>query len=389
MYQIKNACSDMRKHVGFYGIMFVQLVICFTLFSYSLVSVIKLSDGLRQLHDLARESSFVLLETTSENQIAKIFDDEERAFEKLEGIFAYLEENNVRYMVNWRYEWGYEEDAPNRIPISEYTVNKEFLDLNNIQVCEGRMFEEEDYQISGNQVPVLVGKDLQEEYQLGQTFTYQDGDLGEECVAKVVGILNEHATRFNIGFFENETLNNAILKPFSVEMFLKGKNMASFDMALGGMVFITDAKTANQVAEYIEKTETFTFELETVDDMLKEISERHKPQMEFQIFILVLVFVFVVFGFVSWMLVMMEKNMVEYAIHIHCGASVEMIAFRMTEQVFLLSILAMIPSMLLYHFSRISMITCLLPVVLCLVMTIVVVRKLKNTNMVQTIRRYE
>ena len=68
-------------------------------------------------------------------------------------------------MVNWRYEWGYEEDAPNRIPISEYTVNKEFLDLNNIQVCEGRMFEEEDYQISGNQVPVLVGKDLQEEYQ--------------------------------------------------------------------------------------------------------------------------------------------------------------------------------------------------------------------------------
>lgn len=385
MYQIKNAYKDMRKNFGFYGLMFVQLVICFTLFSYSFVSVIKLSDGLRQLNDLAEESSFVLIDSTSENQISKIFDDEDRMFEKLKGIFDYLENKNVRYILNW----SYDDYSPNGTPISEYTINQEFLDLNNIQVCEGRLFKEEDYNISGNQVPVLVGKDLQEEYQLGQTFTYQDGDLGEECTAKVIGIMDEHATRFDIGFFENESLNNAILKPFSKKMFLKGKNMASLEMALGGMVFITNAKDANQIAKYVEETETFSMELETVEDLLKEISDRQKPQMEFQIFVLLLVFVFVVFGFVSWMLVMMEKNMVEYAIHIHCGASVEMIAFRMTVQVFTLSILAMIPSVLLYHFSRISMVTCLLPVVLCLVMTIVVVRKLKNTNMVQTIRRYE
>ena len=385
MYQIKNAYKDMRKNFGFYGLMFVQLVICFTLFSYSFVSVIKLSDGLRQLHDLAQESSFVLRDSTSENQISKIFDDEDRMFKKLEGIFDYFDKKNVRYILNW----SYEKDSPNGTLISEYTVNQEFLDLNNIQVCEGRLFKEEDYNISGNQVPVLVGKDLQEEYQLGQTFTYRDEDSREECTAKVVGIMDEHATRFDIGFFENESLNNAILKPFSKNRFLKGKNLASLDMALGGMVFITNAKDANQIAKYIEKTETFSMRPETVEDLLKEITERQKPQMEFQIFILVLVFVFVVFGFVSWMLVMMEKNMVEYAIHIHCGASVEMIAFRMTVQVFTLSILAMIPSMLLYHFSRISMVTCLLPVVLCLVMTFVVVRKLKNTNMVQTIRRYE
>ncbi len=385
MYQIKNAYKDMRKNWGFYGLMFVQLVICFTLFSYSFVSVIKLSDGLRQLHDLAQESSFVLRDTTSENQISKIFDDEDRMFKRLEGIFDYLEKKNIRYMLNW----SYQDYSPNGTQISEYTVNQEFLDLNNIQVCEGRLFKEEDYTISENQVPVLVGKDLQEEYPLGQTFTYQDGDLGKECTAKVIGILDEHATRFDIGFFENETLNNAIMKPFSKKRILESKNMASLDMALGGMVFIANAKDANQIEKYIEKTKTFSKKLETVEDLLKEISERQKPQMEFQIFILILVFIFVVFGFVSWMLVMMEKNMVEYAIHIHCGANVERIAFRMTVQVFTLSILAMIPSILLYHFSRISMVTCLLPVVLCLVMTIVVVRKLKNTNMVQTIRRYE
>lgn len=385
MYQIKNAYKDMRKNWGFYGLMFVQLVICFTLFSYSFVSVIKLSDGLRQLNDLAEESSFVLIDSTSENQISKIFGAEDGMFEKLKGIFDYLEENNVRYMLNWHYN----DASPDGTTIYEYTVNQEFLDLNHIQVCEGRLFQEEDYTISGDLVPVLVGKDLQEEYPLGHTFTYQDADLVEECTAKVVGIMDEDAARFNIGFFENESLNNAILKPFSKKMFLKGKNMASLDMALGGMVFITNAKTANRIAKYIENTETFSKELETMKDLLKEISERHKPQMEFQIFILILVFVFVVFGFVSWMLVMMEKNMVEYAIHIYCGARVEMIAFRMTLQVFTLSILAMLPSLLLYHFSRISMVTCLLPVVLCLVMTIVVVRKLKNTNMVQTIRRYE
>jgi len=187
--------------------------------SYSFVSVIKLSDGLRQLHDLAQESSFVLRDSTSENQISKIFDDEERMFEKLEGIFDYLEENNVKYMLNW----SYEKDSPNGTLFSEYTVNQEFLDLNNIQVCEGRLFKEEDYNIDGNQVPVLVGTDLQEEYPLGQTFTYRDEDAREECTAKVVGIMDEHATRFNIGFFENESLNNAIIKPFSKNMFLKGE----------------------------------------------------------------------------------------------------------------------------------------------------------------------
>lgn len=385
MYQIKKAYEDMRKNFGFYGLMFVQLVICFTIFSYSLVSVIKLSDGLRQLHDLAQESSFVLRDSTSENQISKIFEDEERTFEKLEGIFDYLEKNNVKYILNW----SYEKDSPNGTLFSEYTVNQEFLNLNNIQVCEGRLFKEEDYNIDGNQVPVLVGADLQEEYPLGKTFTYRDEDSREECTAKVVGIMDEHATRFDIGFFENESLNHAILKPFSKNLFLKGKNLASLDMALGGMVFIANAKDANQIAKYIEKTETFSMRLETVEDLLKEISERQKPQMEFQIFITCLVFVFVVFGFISWMLVMMEKNMVEYAIHIHCGASAERIAFRIAVQVVTLSILAMLPSLLMYRFSRVSMVACLLPVILCLVMTMVVIRKLKTTNMVQTIRRYE
>lgn len=226
----------------------------------------KSPNWLCQSQDLTQES-FVLRDSTSDSQIAKIFDNEERMFEKLEGIFDYLEANNVKYMLNWHYK----DASPNGTTIYEYTVNQEFLDLNNIQVCEGRLFNDEDYTISGNQVPVLVGKDLQEEYQLGQIFTYRDEDLGEDCTAKVVGILDEHATRLNIGFFEKESLNHAILKPFSKKMFLKGKNMASLDMALNRMVFFTNTKTADQIAKYIEKTKTFSMRPETVEDLLKEI----------------------------------------------------------------------------------------------------------------------
>ena len=47
--------------------------------------------------------------------------------------------------------------------------------------------------------------------------------------------------------------------------------MASLDMALNRMVFFTNKKTADQIAKYIEKTETFSMRPETVEDLLKEI----------------------------------------------------------------------------------------------------------------------
>lgn len=62
----------------------------------------KSPNWLCQSQDLAQES-FVLRDSTSDNQIAKIFDNEERMFEKLEGIFDYLELNTVKYMLNWNY----------------------------------------------------------------------------------------------------------------------------------------------------------------------------------------------------------------------------------------------------------------------------------------------
>ena len=99
---MKKRLKHSKHLIGIYFLTAIMTLLTVTHLLNTYRIEAKSPNWLCQSQNLAQES-IVLRDSTSDNQIAKIFDNEERMFEKLEGIFDYLELNTVKYMLNWNY----------------------------------------------------------------------------------------------------------------------------------------------------------------------------------------------------------------------------------------------------------------------------------------------
>jgi len=382
MKQLKYSLRDIRNHKGFYLSTTIQLTITFIILGYALTQIFVLSNGMQKLNSLSEKDTYVIRDTTTDAQLEKIYSNTEQSLDKLRLFFEKIDNYEDIY-IYWKYHIPVERNTYETISL---TANKNFLNLYGIETCKGRMFLDEDYQYSDDCLPVLIGYDLQHLYKLGETYIISDGS--REVEAKVIGILKNNSTYLSLSDFSEISLNNTIVFPFSQERLLQSEEIPDYDMALQSMIMISDGKESlEKISLSLQETDTFFMRFEKLDQSLKKLVDYLSPQIEYEIIIASIILFFSMFGLISNLFVMMNNNMVEYAVHMYCGASVYDIIKRILIQIGLVIIVSLIPIVI---FCRWKVILSLLGIAVLLFVFVMpfIFNRLCKQKVTDVIRRF-
>lgn len=346
MKQLKYSFRDIKNNKGFYLSTVIQLAITFLIIGNALTQTFGLMSGLQKLSELSEKKSYVMVDSTTEAQLNKIFDNEEQSVDKLRQFFKEIESLDNIY-ISWKYSMMTYNNAYN---VTRLTANKNFLDLYGIKICKGRMFSEDDYCYDDNAVPILVGYELQSVYELGKTYIISDGGIDIEV--EVVGVLKNNSSYLRLGDFGEESLNDTIILPFSSERLIKSEQISDYDMALQSIIFIPDDnKSIEVISLLLQNTDTFFMHFEKLDENLQELVDYLRPQIEYEIVISGIILFFAMIGFVSNLIIMINNSMIEYAVHMFCGASIVDLIKRILIQSGLVMLISLIPTVIFYRWK--------------------------------------
>lgn len=388
MMQLKYAIRDLKNYLKFYLVIAIQLLITFLLFAYSFSQILYLQNGMKDLQELAEKQSFVAYDDTSDDRVSVLFQNELETISKLQQIFTYLNSMDISYLLNWSYSFMLNEGG---VTLRQQNVDQGFMDLYQLELIKGSLFKEADYGMRNEKpISVIVGYELQELYRYGEIYTFTDAGTGIEFEGEVVGILRKNSTYMDLNDFSEISLDRTYLIPFSMERLIQKGSVSDYDMALQSLVIISDdSRKIEELNEYIAGTETLSIQFVKMKEALQEFVNYMTPQIQYQVSIAIFILIFTIFGLISNLLLIINKNLVEYSIHIHCGAEMKDIVLRILLQVMIVMLISIFPVFLLYGISLITLAIVLIMMVLTIVVMPIVIVKLNSENMIQIVRRYE
>ncbi|MCL2807019.1 MAG: ABC transporter permease [Coriobacteriia bacterium] len=386
MQQIRFALFDILRNLRVNTFFFLQMIAVFLIFSYSLGSILALSDGLRSLESLRGAEAYMMRDSTTPERENQLFSDPETV-PKLQEFYDYIASASVKQYAIWGYDGFGNPNVVGGIAINQRTASKGFFDLFKLRVIEGRMFDAKDFE-KCEVTPVLIGYSLRDEFEVGSTYDFMDGGTGQETSCVVVGILENNASYPDIrNPMHLISLNNAYLKPFDVFSGSSLESLTDLDMALSSTIFLTgDLDTLRSIEEKSAELDLFSIRFETVESNLEYFIDIVTKVVVYQLLTSAIILLFGAVGMVAALLATQKKNMREYSIHILCGARMVDISLRLTIQVALIFALALLPTLIVFGLSLANAYTILLALILCVLVLVVPLWRLNSTSIPTMIR---
>ncbi|WP_176762350.1 FtsX-like permease family protein [Eubacterium oxidoreducens] len=181
-----------------------------------------------------------------------------------------------------------------------------------------------------------------------------------------------------MGNLEEKSLDNTVIFPFSTNRLVKMGDVSAYDMGLSSLIIVSEnEEQVEKFVEEIAQTDTFSIDYVKLSQSLESIVDYYKPQIEYEIMLSAIVFIFAVFSIVSNIIIMINNNIREYAIHMYCGAKTIDIVKRIMMQMLLIMIVALLP--ILFVFSiKVGLMIILLEIISLCGICALVVRYLKK-----------
>lgn len=387
MGNLKFSLTDILKNLRVNIFFFIQMVVVFLIFTYSMSDVIGLTDWLKRLEPLRNTQAYAVQETTSNEKIQQLFDSPEATIPKLQELYTYMVSSSVdQYSV-----WGVESfETVNGVEIGQVTANKQFFDFNKLEVLEGRMFSEKDFSYS-DVTPILVGYNLRNEYVLDNVYDLVVPGSETEKSCKVVGVLKNNASYPQFGGFEwFYNLNYTYVVPLLATEEGLPTSAGDLDMAICSMILFTDdLEFLDSIKKRSADLDLFVLDFHTVKEDIESYASYVKEQIIYQLAILLIILFFACTGMAASLWGLVKKNMREYSIHIFCGGRVLDVALRLVTQVSIVMALALIPTIILFGGSLAVLFAVLLALVLCALILLPALSKLYTTDISSMIRTSE
>lgn len=373
-------------------VFFIQFTITLLLVAYSLLQIIKLVNGLEQVESLKDAKAYIASDSTQDAKVREINSRESRleSIEKLKEFYFYLSNlDEIEQYTIFGYDIGY-----NSLGILETqkTANKKFFDMFKFKVIEGRLFNNDDFIVDSEEtVPVLIGYNLKECYNIGDTYTFSNGGTGKEFKGKVIGILQYNSSYPDIyNIYNKIVLNDTYIIPLNLDYMMENSGVSDFDMAINSTVlFSTNAQIIKNIENVYKSYNLFNVKFIPIQESLNEFIEYMKPQIIYELVIAFIIIIFAAIGMISSMILIVNRNMKEYTIHILCGAQIGDIIKRIVLQILLLLVLAIIPILLLFNNLQTIVYTLIFDICIGAVILIPPIYKLESLKIIDMIRRYE
>lgn len=383
---------DIMRNKRVFGVFFIQLAVVLLLVAHSLQLIVKMNTNIKRLDKLKAAKAYVSVDYTTDDKIADIMSNEKRAatVDKLKEFYLYMYGLDcVEQYTVWGYEMGLN---PHGIPETQKTANSKFFEVFNFRTIEGRLFRAEDFMAQEEEtVPVLIGYNLKACYKLGEIYDFRNGGTGRAFKGKVIGVLEYNSSYPDIADLYYEiNLNNTYIIPLNIKYMEKYSGISDFDMAINSTVLFSDNPAlVKEIEDKYRSYNVFNVKYVPIQESLNEFVEYMEPQITYEMIVAFIVIIFAEIGIVSAVLLIINRNIKEFGIHILCGAGLRDIIARVVLQLFFTGIAAIIPVVIIFCNVSVVLLTCAVLLIVEGVTAAIPVYNLKSKKVIEMVRRNE
>ena len=389
MKQIFYVLSDWKIHKRVNIFFIVQMIIVVLLTTFSVTLALSTYKGYSALSKIANSSTYILTDHTDPNHLSYLFANGDKYIDDMRKLYKDIISSQDYYTYT---VYSYTDlEQKDGILIKQYTSDLNFLEMNGIEVSQGRTLQLEDYELSDtNTIPILVGYKLKDMYKLGNTYTMYDGGTGKAISCKVVGVLKNNAGYYNIESIDQyNNLNYSYIKPLMYKN-VNSMSYSDIDMAIASTIFFAEnSKVIEAVAQESYELGLFSYSVDSLKSELDAYVGTMKETLEYIFGIAIIIFLFATVGMTANLNMMIRQNMKEYTIHILCGGRYKDIALRLVLQMAISIIISIIPSLIYFGINMETFYSVLLIIVVMSGVLIIPLKKLYSTPISELLRRNE
>lgn len=345
MKQIKYVFTDILRNKRVYIFYMIQMIIVLFLIGTVIQSVTETVKGYYAVKKITNAETYVLNDYTNDEHFATLFENETESVIKMRELYEYSINLDIPYYYT---QFSYTSDEIDGIDVKQYTVNKNFFDIFNIGISEGRMFNDNDYTINTNEViPIIVGYKLQNVYNLDKTYSLYDEGTGELHRYKVIGVLNNNAKFYDLYALNTPyNLNYSYIKPLMTSN-ISELSFSDIDMALSSTVYFSNSiDKVKLIEQKSQKLGLMSYRVDKANSKVDWFISLMTENIQYELATALIVLLFAAIGMSVNLNLIISKNMREFAIHILCGGRYFDIAKRLVLQCLIATILAAIPSII-------------------------------------------
>lgn len=388
MTQLKYVWRDFVNNKRVTVIFLIQMVFFYLIIASTIASILASLSGLKAVEKISDSSTYMLSDYTTEKRQQSIFENQEDSLPLVRQLFNSIVHSNVPFYSQYSYVYY---DNYDGIEIQQYTANRGFFEIFNIEYAAGSGFSQEDYAGDCSDViPIVVGYKLQDYYQLGKTYDLLDCGSGTPITCKVVGILKNNSVFYNLYFLNKPVnLNYSFIKPL-MDQNISSMSFSDIDMAISSSVFFTENdKPLQDIATLSQNLGLFSYKVETTQNAIDWYVSNVIEQVEYQLSIALIILLFAGIGMSTNLTLMFTKGLKEYSIHMLCGCRQADLIKRFLIYAFILNFVAIIPAIVVFGFNLTILYTLLISLFVSIVVVFPTLKTIFSTSTSDMLRRSE
>ncbi len=340
MNQIKYLFKDIKNNKLIFTLLILINIIGMFLISNSLNLIKDISKSLENLEFFSNKNAYIVEDSTSDLEIQKIFSDDS-ALDKMEEYFKKIYNNKD---ITFSTQFGYDMYVSSQGSIVKQTsITDNFFELFNIKAIEGRLFTEEDYNKDTEIVPIIIGYDLRSEFEIYETYTFENGGNGEEFQGEIIGVLAKNSIFYQLSNINVPmSLDSSYIIPLGAHSFNKNNmSISDFDMGIGRMVIFGEEGLESLVIA-MNDMDLFNITLKDANDLVEEILRVGRDQLILIGIIILIVLVLVIISTVLGFNRLIKKQLSEYGIHMLCGGTATKLIARFAILIYSILLLSIV-----------------------------------------------
>ena len=329
----------MRKHFGRYLPIYAQIITSVLLFAFIAVTF-----------DQARAFSAKMYEYSEHKNMYAVVDKTdvptimntlvaEGAEEKCKELYEYTAKNVEMYIhMKDKVRW-------NGKDIEVLQINKNFFDLYQINLQQGRIFYDSEWngQINEDEpIPVLVGSEVAETYPIGTRFT---NEVSDKSLFEIVGVLDKDA------FYLEPVVGNRIISLDSA-FIIPWIPRESFNNGYRNRAETDEAKTKRTVkADISAKSKElglFDFDFVSFREQIEVVNTYYQNVYSRDCAMLGALLLYCVIGSITMLLQYINTHMKQNSIYMLCGATQYEIGLQMMIQILVPILIGLVFSAIIF-----------------------------------------
>lgn len=382
--------QDLWRHKGTSVILLIEMVILLiivNLLFWSFNDMNKMEQEIERLNSQKEIYSFI--DYTSENQIKKLFADDTH-LQDLRKLYDSIYKNPEieafpLYSADLYMAKSLENVATltpkdmNRVPF--IYANPSFFNYFNLSIKEGRPFGEIDYTEKEQNIPVIIGSEMQSMFKLNQTFSDVSGKS-----YNVIGVLEDNSSYIDIMATRDfKNLDRMIILPQNLNYLSEITNLDS--VITRAYMATKNEDSLGNIVKLAADLNTYSFAYKSMKYQSDFVAQDKKKILQTQLLLSGLIFIFTFLTVTVSYLQFIERYTYDFGVHLLSGASIKDVMIRIGGQFIILTMISnLIVNLFFSWFSNLS-ISIAISLLVMIIFLVMPLMKLRYTPMNDMLRR--